>query len=509
MEFLKDPKLRKLTDAFKAEGFEVRIVGGAVRDWLAGLTPKDVDLCTNATPDEMIEVGNKHNINYVPTGLQHGTITFVVDKEPFEVTTLRIDVETDGRHAEVEFTRDFEKDAERRDLTINAMSVDMDGNVFDYFNGRDHLFEGKVCFVGNAEDRIREDYLRVLRFFRFRSKITHTALPESEHELFSQQHVIDGMKRLSGERIWAELKKIAANEHGHVALYDLVGTGLSKAIFGETCDFNFENPRTEDAFSVMRKLRIRYPEGYSRVKDIMVIAVFAGLVRPPQVKAFAELMKLSSDERNILEYTSRVFWYDDYVNSGTTFYGRPWVHGEIARGVEPSLAVFRLIHHSQYSMEPTAKEILGTILLPNGEEIFGDDAVPFTLSGKDLIQRGVKPGKVMGHMLGMARDFWMLSGCQLEKDRLLNMLTPFEKMDEAVAVRYDVVNTNQAIQANEYVQAQHLWDRLVHVKRDLNEKYPSAVAVVHMLDLFDGMYLTVLYPNNKDATLHKLTENLV
>jgi tRNA nucleotidyltransferase (CCA-adding enzyme) len=503
MEFLKDPKLIKLTNAFKADGFEVRVVGGAVRDWLQGVAPKDVDLCTNATPDEMITVAERHKLNFVPTGLQHGTITFVIDKEPFEVTTLRIDVETDGRHAEVAFTRDFEKDAERRDLTINAMSVDMDGNVFDYFSGREHLASGKICFVGNAEDRIREDYLRVLRFFRFRSKITHSPLLDDEFELFSQQHVLDGIKRLSGERLWSELKKIAANEFGRTAFHDLVSTGLGKAIFGEVCDFNFMSSRSEETFVVYRSIMRKYPKGYDRLKEVMVIGVFAGLVHPFQVKGFAELMKLSSDERNILEYTSRVFWYDDFINSGPFFNNCSWLYGEVANGVQPSLAIFRLYGHFDTAV------MLEDVLTPSGDIQYINGAIPFTLSGKDLIQRGVKPGKVMGSMISMARDFWMHSGCRLENETLLDMVTSFDKLDEIVSVRYNVVDMNQAIQAGEYVKAYAIYDHLMQEKQKLLDEYPTAVAVVHMLDLYDGMYMSVLYPNNKVATLHKLTENVV
>ena len=165
------PGVKALDKAMKGAGYEVRIVGGAVRDLVLGKEPKDIDMATNATPDEMMKVFDAAGIRYEPTGLQHGTITVILDGEPIEITTLRIDAETDGRHAEVEFTKDWKLDAERRDLTYNAMSVDLNGNLFDYFGGVDDIRDKVTRFVGNAEERIKEDYLRILRYFRFQGRM--------------------------------------------------------------------------------------------------------------------------------------------------------------------------------------------------------------------------------------------------------------------------------------------------------------------------------------------------
>lgn len=159
-------ELQTLASLFKKYDYELRIAGGAVRDILMGKQPKDLDFATDATPQQMKEMFTKEEIRMInDKGEKHGTITARInDMENFEITTLRIDVLTDGRHAQVEFTKDWKLDANRRDLTINSMFLDLDGRVYDYFYGYDDLKKKRIVFVGDAAVRIREDYLRILRY---------------------------------------------------------------------------------------------------------------------------------------------------------------------------------------------------------------------------------------------------------------------------------------------------------------------------------------------------------
>lgn len=161
-------EVKKLASLFKEYGYEIRVVGGAVRDLLMGLEPKDLDFATTATPTQMKEMFTSEEVRMINmNGEKHGTITpRINDKQNFEVTTLRIDVVTDGRRAEVQFTTDWVLDALRRDLTINSMFLGLDGSVYDYFFGYDDLKKHRVVFVGDASTRIQEDYLRILRYFR-------------------------------------------------------------------------------------------------------------------------------------------------------------------------------------------------------------------------------------------------------------------------------------------------------------------------------------------------------
>lgn len=158
---------RRLFAALTAKGAAVRFVGGCVRDTLLGRPVKDIDLATDATPEQVMALLKSAGIKAVPTGIAHGTVTAIVDGRPYEITTLRVDVETDGRHATVAYGTDWQADAARRDLTINAMSLAPDGILFDPFGGADDLAAGRIRFVGTARDRIIEDVLRLLRWFRF------------------------------------------------------------------------------------------------------------------------------------------------------------------------------------------------------------------------------------------------------------------------------------------------------------------------------------------------------
>lgn len=224
------PELFTVAAPFQEHGFDIRIVGGAVRDILLGIQPKDVDLGTNATPPEMIELFQKHKIHYIETGLQHGTVTAHVNKRDFEVTTLRIDTETDGRHAKVEFTHDWKLDAERRDLTFNAMSVGLDGSLYDYFGGQKDLFERRVRFVGDARLRIQEDYLRILRYFRFYGRIALEADNHDQTTLNVIQECSDGLRKISVERIWMEVSKILTGNHTPNLLRRMYELNVSQSI---------------------------------------------------------------------------------------------------------------------------------------------------------------------------------------------------------------------------------------------------------------------------------------
>ena len=185
---------------------EIRYVGGCVRKAIINEKIDDIDLATNLEPTEVCEALKKYQIDFYKTGVEHGTITALIDNYKFEITSLREDVSTDGRHAQVKFTKDWKKDASRRDFTINSIYSDCEGNLFDPYNGKDDLLKGKINFIGNPEIRIREDYLRILRYIRFflnYSKEKHN--PEIIKFLKMN---LDGVSKLSKERLIDELRKI-------------------------------------------------------------------------------------------------------------------------------------------------------------------------------------------------------------------------------------------------------------------------------------------------------------
>ena len=185
---------------------EVRYVGGCVRKAIKGEKIDDIDLATNLEPKEVCEALKKNQINYYETGLEHGTITALIDDHKFEITSLREDISTDGRHAQVKFSKDWKKDASRRDFTINAIYSDIEGNIFDPYNGKDDLEKGVINFIGNPEIRVQEDYLRILRYVRF--FITYSKQSHNDEIVKSLRKNFIGISKLSKERLIDELEKI-------------------------------------------------------------------------------------------------------------------------------------------------------------------------------------------------------------------------------------------------------------------------------------------------------------
>ncbi len=229
------PETPGLTAVVAALGGDVRLVGGVVRDTLAGQTTKDIDLATPLLPQQVIEKLSAAQIKSVPTGLAHGTVTAVVDGRPFEITTLRRDVSTDGRRATVTFTDDWQEDAARRDFTINALYADpASGEVFDYFGGVADLEAGIVRFIGEPLTRIAEDHLRILRFFRFNARFGQ-ATPHAESLAACRVRANDLMA-LSRERIAMELLSILALPEPANAIGLMIDNGIFVPVLPEITD---------------------------------------------------------------------------------------------------------------------------------------------------------------------------------------------------------------------------------------------------------------------------------
>jgi poly(A) polymerase len=229
-EWLRDGALARLLTVLDSDGEEARVVGGAVRNALLGEPIGEIDIATTALPAEVTRRAQRQGFKAIPTGIEHGTITVVINGRPFEVTTLREDVETFGRKARVSFGRDWKKDAERRDFTINALSVARDGAVYDYTGGLDDLDKRRIRFIGDPAARIAEDYLRILRFFRFHAHYGE-GLPDSKgyHACIAARA---GLETLSRERVRAELLKLLLGRHAVPVLAVMSECGLLVTVLG-------------------------------------------------------------------------------------------------------------------------------------------------------------------------------------------------------------------------------------------------------------------------------------
>ena len=191
-------KIFKAINSFSSES-EIRYVGGCIRKIINKEIVDDIDLATNLEPKQICEALKKNNISYYETGIDHGTITAIYDEYKFEITTLRKDISTDGRHARVEFSKDWKEDASRRDFTINSIYSDKDGNLFDPFNGKRDLENGTINFIGDIDKRVKEDYLRILRYLRF--FLNYSSRPHNLETIRSLKINIGGISKLSKERL--------------------------------------------------------------------------------------------------------------------------------------------------------------------------------------------------------------------------------------------------------------------------------------------------------------------
>jgi poly(A) polymerase len=216
---------------------EVRYVGGCIRKIINKEIVDDIDLATNLNPTEVIEVLKKNGINFYETGIKHGTITAVIENYKFEITSLREDVETDGRHAEVKFSTDWKKDASRRDFSINSIYSDLAGNLFDPFNGKQDLEKGIVRFIGNSEKRIKEDYLRILRYLRF--YLNYSKFKHNPETLSTIKKNLEGISNLSKDRLFDELKKFIKSKVLSKLSKDKSAVELFKIIFPQLKGIKF------------------------------------------------------------------------------------------------------------------------------------------------------------------------------------------------------------------------------------------------------------------------------
>lgn len=220
--------------AIRSGGFDARVVGGAVRNALMNAPVKDVDIATTAPPQDVIRLAAAAGLGAVPTGVEHGTVTVIASHQPIEVTTLRRDIETFGRHARVTFTTDWAEDAARRDFTLNALYCDAEGTVHDPIGGYPDLVARRVRFIGAAEDRIREDYLRILRFFRFTA--TYAEGPPDADGLAASIALASGLAQLSAERVRAELLRLLGARRAVEIVGVMAEAGLVERLIGAKGD---------------------------------------------------------------------------------------------------------------------------------------------------------------------------------------------------------------------------------------------------------------------------------
>jgi poly(A) polymerase/tRNA nucleotidyltransferase (CCA-adding enzyme) len=362
------PGLDKLWDALP----EARIAGGAVRDTLAKRPVADIDLASPLTPGEAAARLAAAGIKTIPTGIAHGTITALVAGKNYEITTLRRDIATDGRHAEIVFTDDWQADAARRDFTINAMTMTRDGTIFDFFNGRADLAAGMVRFVGDAHTRITEDYLRILRFFRFFARYGKGE-PDGQ-AITAITALRDGILILSAERIWSELKNILKAEDLRAAIALMHSTGVLGLVI-------HENVSTEKLNALIARAAPADPL-------LRVSALISG-----GIDTFAARLKLSTEETETLHA---------YAAPNTL---TPASNDADLRRALADTETDILIARTWLAQTPEGDwQALRARLANTPRPIF-------PLQGRDITALGIPPGPRIGEILSQIRAWWLTNGC--------------------------------------------------------------------------------------------------
>ncbi|XP_041969454.1 CCA tRNA nucleotidyltransferase 1, mitochondrial isoform X2 [Aricia agestis] len=382
--------LKKLFDAYK---YEIRIAGGAVRDLLLGKQAKDLDFATTATPQQMKDMFTAENIRMINmSGEKHGTITARLnDKENFEVTTLRVDVVTDGRHAEVEFTKDWKLDANRRDLTINSMYLGFDGSVYDYFYGYDDLLKKRIAFVGDPDVRIKEDYLRIMRYFRFYGRISEKADNHDDSTIQCIKNNAKGLQNVSGERIWVELKKTLQGNFAGELLKLIMDLGTGKFI-------GIPNPNLEELCRLMKRsghLNL-HPMTYlaSLMHDIDDVTILHGR------------LKFSAYERDMTYFLVE--------------------HRDIKAGSRPLQPYEKFVLTSKIKQKDMIDYVC-ELLKYKGEEVLLEEfkkwEIPkFPINGKILKENGVPPGTMYGPIINKLKNLWIENQYKQSADDLVKFI---------------------------------------------------------------------------------------
>lgn len=366
--------LRRLMNAIKAGGGEARLVGGCVRDALLGRVVGEVDLAVNLTPDKVSKILNSAGLKVVPTGIDHGTVTAVADHKGYEITTLRSDVETDGRRAKVAFTDDWQTDAARRDFTFNALYADADGKIYDYFNGRDDLAANHVRFIGDARARIQEDVLRILRFFRFYAWFGKGN--PNQDGLAACRDLANLIPQLSVERVWREVVKLLSAPNPLPAWILMKEQGILAYVLPEATD----TERLKTLLETEKKYEVE-PSPLLRLAALL----------PKDIKlaiSMAQRLKFARKEadklKTLLALPERLAGHLDPV---------PFRRALYEYGAEACYEAVLLLPDQNLDR---ALELAATWEKPI-----------FPLQGGDMLKLGLMPGPEVGAILKSVEEWWI------------------------------------------------------------------------------------------------------
>jgi len=373
------PETERLFDVLSSDGADMapRFVGGCVRDALMNRTVCDIDLATPLLPERVMALLAAADIRAIPTGLEHGTVTAIVDRMPFEVTTLRRDIETDGRHAKVSFTDNWQEDAARRDFTVNALFCDLEGRVYDFFGGVQDLRRGVIRFIGDAETRIQEDYLRILRFFRFYAHYAGGTTPDQASLTACEKYAAE-IPRLSKERITHEFLRLLEAKTTAQTLRFMETAGVLRHVTAQNADIDALEKliRLEEGwetdYDAMRRLAVLFAE------DVDLFCLSRNEAK--QLRTLRDPALVKKVWTKMSDFEIRQFVYD---------------HGNALLRDMLLLAAARERDVKTRDVYRGLHRLATSCRLPR-----------FPLLGKDVMALGLEEGKELGDMLRKVETWW-------------------------------------------------------------------------------------------------------
>ena len=381
-----------------ADNSEVRYVGGCVRKIIKKQIVDDIDLATNLKPSEVCDALKKKEINYYETGIDHGTITAIIDKNKYEITSLRKDVSTDGRHAKVEFSLDWKEDAARRDFSINSIYSDKDGNLFDPYDGKKDLENGNIKFIGDAENRIKEDYLRILRYVRFFINYSNQSHDPKIIKIIKIN--IDGVSKLSSERLLDEFKKLTRSSAFVKIFKDDICLEIIKMIFPQLK--NLDN---------FKKLNSYAQDNLSKVDFIFLLSL---MIVDGSDNTDYSIYKFNLSKKDQKRLKSIDFFYKDVAdiknfnekNFNKIFY------------YNGKQTVLYIINFALFTSIKVEKKLLKLI------EIYKKKILPSFPVGANMIMTkyNIPEGKILGSKLKLIEEKWVQNSFQISEKQIQKII---------------------------------------------------------------------------------------
>jgi len=394
-------EIKKIFNIFSNDlnNCQIRFIGGCVRKALSNENVDDIDLAVDLKPEEVKLILKNNNIKFFETGIEHGTITAKINNEKFEITSLRRDIKSYGRHADVEFTKKWYEDAARRDFSINCIYADLEGNLYDPFEGKKDLKNGKIKFIGNAENRIREDYLRVLRYIRF--FLDYSNQP---HDLDIQKKIlknISGINKISKERLLSELEKIFRSKNIFKINDDEFLKKILHLVFPELKNIHLLEKLNDQALEILQS------------KDFLFWLSILIIDETDNTDYFLYKYKLSNNDKKRIK-----FLYQNYPNlSDNNFFSEKNFH-KLVYYNDKSLVIDLI----DFKICVSKKDITKMIKLKNS--IIETNKPIFPIKAKNLIEEyNLKEGKELGTKLKKIEDVWVQNNFKItnqEVNRIIN-----------------------------------------------------------------------------------------